>query len=52
MSVLAYLLYASDFLTQAFKKLHERKLKGMIYVDKEKRVAGEENIYSGVISFD
>ena len=38
--------YAYDILKQTARRLHERKLKCTIYVDENKKVAGEEDIYS------
>lgn len=38
--------YAYDLLKQTATRLHERKLRCTIYVDEDKKVAGEEDIYS------
>ena len=38
--------YAYDILKQTAARLHERKLKCTIYVDENKKIAGEEDIYS------
>ena len=38
--------YAYDILKQTAKRLHERKLRCTIYVDEDKKIAGEDDIYS------
>lgn len=38
--------YAYEVLKETAKRLHERKLKCTIYVDEDKKIAGEEDIYS------
>jgi plasmid replication initiation protein len=38
--------YAYEVLKETAKRLHERKIKCTIYVDEDKKIAGEEDIYS------